>query len=170
MDPIRTKALEIVDSVDQTVRGAAQIFGFLSDERDRLDVSTLEDCVEVRFADRADEGWPGFAVSLPKSFTFFITTSSVLTRQATFRSRAPLEQVEAELTAAAIRRTSSGREWTIDRGNGVTLKVGVSTRASFVVISQRRDPDAIQASLKRRVRTDDVTPPPPPSSHARPPG
>lgn len=152
MDPVRTKLLEVVDSAGGAFRTAAQSFGFLSDERETVEVSNLEDCTEVRFADLSDEGWPGFTVRLPRSAAFSLANSSVLTRSALFRSPASLGQLEAELAAAGLERPSSESSWALDLDHDVTLKVAIGTGKSLFAITQRRDPDSLAASVEKHVQ------------------
>lgn len=152
MDFVRTKLFEVADSVDVAVRTAGQTFGFLSDERERVEISNLEECTEVRFADLPDEGWPGFVVRLPRSAAFSLANSGVLTRSALFRSWTPLDQLEAELAAAGLERPTSESSWKLHLDRGVTLKVAAATGKSLFAVSQRRDPDWMVASMKEHVR------------------
>jgi hypothetical protein len=155
MDPIREGVLKFFDKTSFALQNAGQTFGFLPDGRELVQISEVATGLTVTFSDRADEGWPGFSLSIPPEASFSHATMGILTRTGFWDVPLAPKAVADHLAnnnhgfPAPDRSSASGRSFSLN--DDVEVKVaGSRQRGSFLVVKQTRDADSIEDAIRAR--------------------
>ncbi|MGD2122250.1 MAG: hypothetical protein PVJ76_10925 [Gemmatimonadota bacterium] len=158
MDPIREGLIRFADKGSAIFQLVTRTFGFLPDGRELVKVEKGADGLQITFSDRSEEGWPPFSVNLPSNSEFSHASMGPLTRVAHWTVRDHPQAVTDHLIAhnegfpEPDPRARKGQKFSLD--DGVEVIVGGSERhdLTLLIVTQERDPDAIQEGMKARLR------------------
>ena len=142
-----SKTFDPIDMVDQFVSAtqfAGQFFGFLSDDREKVDIVEEGEVLLVSLPDRTKDGWPKVSVQMPRVFRFRQATSSVLTRTAGFFAPGTLAEAKGWYREAGL---DFPEESCAELGNGASVRISADDGQVSVVITQRRKEAALKASI-----------------------
>lgn len=152
MDEAKGWLLDKADVMYRVAHSTAYSFGFLSDGRDHVQLREQQSRVTAAFPDHGDEGWPAFALDLPRDAGFRLGYSSVLTRGALFRFPRRAVDVATDLEALGIDLASTfDGKWCADVGGGAVVTLTRATdEPALLHVEQRRTMDDIARSLRAR--------------------
>ena len=155
MDPIREGIVRFADKASGLVQNTFQIFGFLPDGRELVDVSDTEGGLMAAFSDRSDEGWGGFHVHLPAGVVFSHATIGFLSRKAFWAVRLPAKAVVDHLSGnngefPKPKRTGESR-WSFWPDPQLEISVaGTRKGITMIWVTQTREPVSIEDAIKAR--------------------
>jgi hypothetical protein len=158
MDPIREGIVRFVDKTSFTFQNVFQIFGFLPDGRELLEVDQTEEGQTVTFSDRTEEGWAGFSLNIPANASLSHATAGFLSRSAIWWVRSDPDAVVAHVweknEGYPRPKRKSRRVGAFHLEDNVEVQIGGSDEkgVTILVVTQSREPDALADAMKARSR------------------
>jgi hypothetical protein len=159
MDPIREGLIRLADKSSAIFQLVTQTFGFLPDGRELVAAEKGPTGLTVSFSDRSEEGWLPFSINIPTNSEFSHANMGLLTRVAhwTIRDhpRAVLDHLLArnEGFPEADPRAKRGQKFSLDDGVEVIVAGSERHNMTFLIVTQERDPEAVQEGIQARLRT-----------------